>query len=638
MKIKGISILEQHVEKVVFGAAVLIAAFFAAMQFLGPGNTVEIDGDQVSAADVDAVLQSKAVDIRELLNEGADPTVTAPSRPNVFAWFQRARDARITPPVEMLASIPSSMSGLGGSTVDLNADQEFVVPSLVATAAPWVEQHSDAISVDVAEELPESIRAHLQAGPTGNYDLSWATVAAVVDLNALRAQMAATDPAGEKHPIPAQWYNNRLDMVDLELVRQQLVDGQWGNETVIEPIFQTLSEHRVNVNKIGAERMSMAWRKDILDWLREPPYANQALIIQPTFHSTTGSSWTMPEVPTDEEENAEELIVWKLEGQVAALDRQIAELEAQLDEAGGPPPDQPPGGGRDEDDSRGGGFGGGGGGGPDIPGGGGGGSGEDIGGQNEGVDSESGIRLRRMLAGMLNKRQLQRDKRWTELEEAAQRAGIELNPQEQERVYPNLSMDPEVIVWAHDMTAAPGEQYRYSIRVRLSNPFFARESFLVESQQELAQQVAMDVQLSEWTEPVRIKEHTRFFVTSAQPDDGTYNTGRVKLELYRLIDGQWHRKVLDLYPGDPIMDSIEVRGADDAMHTVEFDTGAYILDVIRNPHETASVGGGSAGKVVIALADGTTEIRNPTDDLRSAERLALENSARATEDAATGTP
>jgi hypothetical protein len=627
MKIKGISVFEQHVEKFVLGAAVLIALFFAAIQFLGPGNTVEIDGTNYAAGDVDDALREKAEDIRAQLDASAPATVSAPESPRVFEWFESARRSSVAPPRDYLAAIPARATGLGGGTLTPQATTEFVVPVLAGTGVPWVEQHSDAISAETAADLPQSIRDQLVAGPSGSYDLSWTTVAAILDMNALRAQIAAEDPEGVKTPIPTVWYGERIDIVDLELVRQRLVDGNWQEEVVVDPIFESIREYRDRINRTGDERPSVADRNAILDWLREPPGENQALIIQPTFHATAGSSWTEPVMPIADEQDPAELFVLELQRRLAAADRQIADLESRLEAAGGPPPEAPQGNRRQSDEGRGRTGGGGGGrGGPELPGG----SGAGIEDPDD-VEGGANLGVRARLYAQLNSEIAKRGRLQADLEEAADAAGIELNPQDKVRVFPNLLTDASLVIWAHDMTAQQGEVYRYRLRVRIANPFFAKEDLLLPPQQPLAQSLPMDVEPSEWTPAVTIKSHTRYFVTSAQPDEGAFNTGRVKLELYRMIDGQWHRKVLDLQPGDPIVDSTEVRGQDNAMHRVDFQTGAYVLDVIRNPRQADGVSSALAGKVVIALSDGTTTVRDPGEDSRSLERLTLAGSADAVE-------
>lgn len=632
MKIKGISVFEQHVEKAVFGGAILIACFFAAIQFLGPGNTVEIEGRRYAAGEVDNALQDKAEDIRALLVDEAPPTVDVPTSPNVLDWLESARRAGVTPSPEYLAVIPARAPGLGGGDLTPEATQEFVVPALAGAGIPWVEQHSDAISAEAAADLPAGVLDQLVAGPSGSYDISWTTVAAVLDMHALREQIALGDPEGVRTAIPPVWYGGRIDIVDLELIRQHFVNGNWVDETVVDPIFQTLAEHRERVNQASPDRTGANYRNALLDWLREPPFANQALIIQPAFLPTLASSWTIPELQIEREQTPEELRVYQLLSQVATAEKSIADLEQQLADAGGPPPDAPRGGG--SGGTGGSGRGGGGGGGPQIPGGGGGGSGLDP--TDPGAGEQESIARRTYLSNRLNIAISRLDRLRAELQEAAQLAGIELEANEEERVFPNLLVDPTVTIWAHDMTAQAGEVYRYRLKVRIANPFFAKGELLMPSQRDLADSLSMDVEPSEWTPAVQIKSHTRFFVTSAQPDEGSFNTGRAKLELYRMIDGRWHRKVLDLQPGDPICDSAEVRGGDMGMHRVDFETGAYVLDVIRNPRQGESVSNSMSGKVVIALSDGSTIVRDPNQDLRNVERLTLASSADAIERESSG--
>jgi len=622
MKRKGISIVELHVEKFVLAGALLVAAFFGAMQFIGQGNTIEIDGEQLSAKRVDEVLAQKAQDLQSQLSEDAPPTVDPPAPPQVYDWFVQKSSSSVSPPETRLASLPAYVPLIAGGA-EIQANQQYVVPDLDAASQAFVQDYADALEEFVVNDmLTDDLRAELFTDQ-GTYDLSWTTAATVLDLQKLRDQLQARDADGEKLTIPEMWYNDRIYVWDVVQERQELVDGEWTDTTVIEPLPGMVSLRE----QIESDEMNVAWKNRILSWLEEEGGVNQAAIIQPAFYATKSGRWTQPVDPADAEDvqaGMEEIV--ELQNRIGEQERYVERLEAQLqrlreqdsDETGG---GQTPGGGGTGGGSLDPGGGGGGGGGSLDPGGGDSGSGGS--GRNDDGRTARENRIR-ALENRIEQRRTLIAELQQQLDELAAEKGIILDPEDREAEPPNLATDESVLVWAHDTLAEPGKTYRYRLTIKVYNPFYGRGAQLVPEQKDLADEVVMAVEPTEWSDPVYVRPRTRFFVTSAQADDADrqLGIGRARVQIFRLHDGRWFHEDFDVRPGDPVGAVERLRAEGDL--EIDFRTNAYVVDVLQLMGARGT-GPGSAttGTVIIPMPGGSLVARDPAEDESNAERMKL---------------
>ena len=60
MTVKGITIWERYIERIVLAIAVLTLVGFTAMQFVGEPNAVTMDGRSVAPGEVDRLLEAEA--------------------------------------------------------------------------------------------------------------------------------------------------------------------------------------------------------------------------------------------------------------------------------------------------------------------------------------------------------------------------------------------------------------------------------------------------------------------------------------------------------------------------------------------------------------------------------------------------
>lgn len=617
MKLKGIPIWEQHIEKIVLGVVVLFAGFFAVTQFLGPGNSIELNNETVRPGSLDARLLDEAKRIDARLSS-TNVAIDLPEPEDLSETVrQRARGSVSGTQELALLGYPSFLGALGADL--LPKDKEFVVPEFGAPTDIMVASYSGAIEETVLEQYPE-LREKLESFHASG-DIAFTSVLGMINAKDMRDQLRKQPEGDEKLPIPPLWFNDRLYVVDLVMEREELVNGQWQDRQVIAIPDGFLTFRRLLI----ADDPTSEERLEMLNELNNQ--AAQAEIIQPAFYPMKGAQWIRPE-PRREGENLGEDMFQALEyrAQIRTLDLQIEQLSQRLDEIGGPldPPDdedrgnrpnrptQPPGGGG----GGGGMLGGGGGGGMDL---GGGGSGDE--GNAEDRRKEANDRNRIRMTARLRQFESTRDRIQQRLDDLVREKNLVLDAGQAAWELPDLQTDEFVPVWGHDIFVKPRSVYRYRMHVEVYNPFFGKNRQLMESQAQLAEKLSIASATSSWSPPVRIPDNTRYFVTSGAAANQASGAGNATVEVYRMKDGQWFVQSFNVSPGDPI--GREIRRSD--MSSIDFRTGAYMLDVVSPIGEGGSgmPGRSSKSDVYIVTEAGETVRRDPERDMLSLERLRL---------------
>jgi hypothetical protein len=216
MKTKGITFWERYLEYFVLGAAVLVLLTFAALQFLGNPNSVDVPGvGKVGPSQVDSLLEQRATEISQKIG-GAGIDIPAPAP--VLPRFQEGKMADINPGGALFVSRPrlSPVSGI----VVVQRDRPFVVPSIPAPHNLVAQQYFDTLSEETMTDHAE-LRQIVASAP---YDITWITPAATFDVSSVRRQFGEPGPNGEA-PLPLKWYNNRVEFIDVKVERQELVNG-----------------------------------------------------------------------------------------------------------------------------------------------------------------------------------------------------------------------------------------------------------------------------------------------------------------------------------------------------------------------------------------------------------------------------
>ncbi len=639
MKNKGITIWEQHVEKLVLLLAILAAGYFVSTQFIGNPNAATIGGKQVAPGEVDAILEAKAREISQKLSDDAPPTLEFPEVKPVVDVMVASLEDSVSPVNEIM--IPSYDTVPRGGVIGLGP-KAYHVPQLLAAAPTFAKQYHDALT-------QEAVSAHNLGDrfETGQpLDITFVSFFGKIDVKQVREQLELFD--AEHAQIPSVWYSGKPLWVDLVIEREeQMGENVWGNRTVLPPLPGQYSFR----SQLSA-KMSIDQRNRVVDELLKPEV--QSAIIQPEFLPTRRGSWQPMSVSDLETAMTEPTnVASDADNEVATLDRVIRRLSQErdrvskaLDELGGPLIDEEtepagrPGGTKPPRGSGGG----------NAPPGAGPGKGGGGMSNTKGTDAAADARSK--------ERRLQLSKRLRQLENQ-----IAAKQQEREKLAGALVVETveddgpadQIMVWGHDIDVEPGKVYRYRMTLRLINPFFARRLNLVPEQQQLADQIALDTPPSEWSEPISVDPSVRIFLTSARPaSDGRDviggGFGSATFQVFRFYDGLTWQEEFVVEPGERIGDRRRISiqsGSPDTpgrSEDIDFRTQWMVVDIIPDaepvPSGRLTQGQGLQAKVVLLdLQTGKTlELRDPRSDRFSLVRQELLEEVELSELAALNTP
>lgn len=113
---------------------------------------------------------------------------------------------------------------------------------------------------------------------------------------------------------------------------------------------------------------------------------------------------------------------------------------------------------------------------------------------------------------------------------------------------PQGAIDPfnltnDLLIWAIDETAQPGQTYRYRLVYKLKNPVFGITNVAPDP---LVNQFAIVSQPSDWSPPVVAPPVTKFWVASV-------SGSRTALDVFRYNNGVWTpTKNMQVNPGDQV--------------------------------------------------------------------------------------
>ncbi len=134
---------------------------------------------------------------------------------------------------------------------------------------------------------------------------------------------------------------------------------------------------------------------------------------------------------------------------------------------------------------------------------------------------------------------------------------------------------PVQILWAHDAgfnSLRSGRTYQYRMRARLYNRLCGIPTLLADPKQ--AEIVEMVGPWSEPSEVVAIRPDTVIFLRSARA-----NRQEVKVEVFKWDAGEWFQRSFTVGVGQRIGEPKSVSLTDGERRTVDFDTGAVVVDI-----------------------------------------------------------
>jgi uncharacterized membrane protein YgcG len=656
MKVKGINVFEQHLEKLVLGFAVLVALGLVGMELLLVPE-VKVGSKSVSTREVDGLLESKASQIASKL-EGADGLVDKDGKPMpsedqielATAKFER-RMSQDVAPVKQLALTAPSFNGMLVKSGLAAADVVYHVPAPPALAMVGVQETADALTPESAKDAAKAsaaLAARFGTDMSMPKDVVWTTPVARIDLKSIRADLAAAEPDANppRSAIPSVWFQNTAYVLDIVFERREKqADGSWSEPAVV-PVFADRPPEITFRGRIDSnENAGASFRDDVFQILGVDE--NQEEVLQPSFYDTVNGAFVSPEVLAEAanatsdgapDQAAVQRRMMQLQTQLGDRRRRADAIRTELSKIGGPWDEEKER--KAEEDRKreererkknekgGGGTGGGGGGGPGGGGGlGGGGAMSGRGGsQTDDKEIKKQQAERRAKTAQLKRLESEIARIEGELGAAAPKEGTPA------AAAPSLASKDELLVWGHDLEVEPGKTYQYRCRVRVYNPFFARKNMLVEEQQDLglADRVALDSPVSQWSNEIRVSQSLRYFLTRATVGDGTGNLGSARFEVYRLVDGKWRVSDVSVQPGERI-------GRADAKNGgIDFTTDFYVIDVVEDiagaaKSDARPAAGGvreRRGMVVIgSISEPGLRIRIPADDMADPDRMKLREQA-----------
>jgi hypothetical protein len=384
------------------------------------------------------------------------------------------------------------------------------------------------------------------------FDKAAVSVQASFNGKALRSALE-TDPdgAGPAAAFPTDWWLGRLEIVGVEVQREERdASGNWVNPTMIDPIpgqYASLAEWNKNV-KSATDVVAQ------IDRVRR----NAQSIQRHPFYQMMVGQWAMPTVLLAREAaNFDPQRYETLSLDLSTKQNRLQEVENELaqlptNDGRSPAPEPAP---RRRDD-----------------GGGGGGKGVQGPGSGPNRNPNPNPEPNREETPQQKRGRLQGEQRRLTGEidvlrrELGQMGGAPLpepaTNSGQPAATPPMMLDNESIqLLAHDMTAVPGNAYRYRLRVVVNNPVYGKEGILKENdaaQQELAKTSLLRGAWSEWTNTVEVDRDAYWFITSATANQTRSGLNTAKAELYQFYYGYYRRAEVSLEPGDALVGRVKL--------------------------------------------------------------------------------
>ncbi|MFG0273647.1 MAG: hypothetical protein ACF8QF_01185 [Phycisphaerales bacterium] len=645
MKLKGINIIERHVEKVFFLLVTLVFGAVVVWQFALGGNAVDVGGQQDVPVDkaYDQIARIAEQKLAQMQQGEADNRVPT-AAPDAVTEIRTALTYQ-GPDASLPIPLGPRIAGLGGAgSTDVPVDRLIAVAP-VETPRPDTAragEHAAALDPLVVAATPE-IETFVAAQQP--YDLRAVSIAARFDSAALLDALRR-DPDGERGPmraIPEPWWRGRIEILDVQIERREVMaDGARSGGALVSP-----TPGRFTLRDRVADSLAVDDMPAIVADARQ--FAKD--IVQPPFWGIiAGEPWAPPAAEAQDGDNEA--------AEIARLLRQLESIRAEIARA----QDALGGGARSAIDifdpaagvlAQGGVSGGGGGGGR---------GGGSAGPSPEQLEQERRQRQRAAIEARLA------DLRERESTLVDQLTGLGVDPDSGRATaagealpdLPSRIADAdELTVWGHDLEVEGGRTYEYRLRVLVNNPLFGFANNLAEESRAAAEEPVLASEWSAWTSPVSVDRDLYWFATRAS-EGGRQAVGVVAptttVEVYRFYYGFWRRDEARIRIGDPIAASINIAERELPIFRIErpesggpafvagqelisqsllTSTGSLLLDVRPAAVQT---GRERPLGVVVREPGGELATRRPADDLVSDLRRRLEQSAGAGLYATIGVP
>lgn len=550
MKLKGINPFEQHVEKIVLGAASAVLLGAVAWQFLGNPNAVTVGSETLPPQNAFQPAERAAQGAMTRMQSQSPELPEVGAQADFLAMFQTKLERGVSPRPRLAGAIGNALQLT--DVADVKADQFVGQPVIAGPGPVYVHAYWSTIDPRVPVAVPE-VKTLLPAEQP--YDKAAVTIEASISGTAIR-DVLSTDPDGNGPlaALPTGWWRDSVEILGVEVSReQQQRDGSWSKP-------QTLALAPGMVNFLRTYDQNVKSSGDVPTYLEQARTAGET-ILRPKFYQQIAGDWVSPSAAADRAvRKFDPLRVDDLKRQITELDARVAKLREQRAALPDPATERQR---QNEERARqreerrqpaGGGDGGGGGRGGRPGGGGPPGGGNRRGGQPEPTPSEGPRVSAASLDANIRREEGRREQLIRELKSMGVDVSSLTNPDATaapettptEAGPTRLLESDSVRVWFHDVEAVPGETYRYRIRAVLNNPVFGRA--VRDEQKDLA---ADKFLRSEWSEAkeVTVDRSEYYFVVGGNPGNN-FAGPSARAELFKFYYGYYRQATLSLEPGD----------------------------------------------------------------------------------------
>ncbi|MFM8641409.1 MAG: hypothetical protein ACKOEP_01040, partial [Phycisphaerales bacterium] len=151
MKVKGINVFEQHLEKMVLGGALLIALGIVGWHVVSTPKA-KVGTNEVAFPEVDAALDRKAKQIATKLEGTGSIVLPAEDHIKLAESSFEERRGKPVSPVGSLARTSPSFNAMLVKTAGAKADVWYYEPKVPALRMEGVQETADALTVEGATE------------------------------------------------------------------------------------------------------------------------------------------------------------------------------------------------------------------------------------------------------------------------------------------------------------------------------------------------------------------------------------------------------------------------------------------------------------------------------------------------------
>ena len=667
MKLKGITIFEQHAEKAVLALFIVVAGTLFTMQFLN-ATTVEVAGEEYPPEQLGEVIRERAQAASGRLEGEFNPSEAPPAVAPADSIDVAFDVAGLEIPIWGERIAPDDPTG-DDLPIERTGELIYVIAEPQAPARPTAYAEGGTVDPFVPILYPEAADLLPDEQPMDTFFISAQTT---WDAAAFFEALSAVPQDETLSPLPPTWYRDKTQLVDVIVEREERgADGAWGNRITLDPL-----PGREGVRAmLNDETMTPARLPEVL----EAEAQRRASIRRPDmFPMISGPIWMSPVAyarehglidvaANDQGDDGLNEACSTLRRQALGLQGEIERLERRLDQLRNPNRDA-------SDDTRAPGRGRVGmiDGWPEIP--------ENwlaqrtTGPRDDGdsdADREQRARERRerQIAALEQRIQRERDRLAAICEQLGDDCDIDcdellglndgedaddepafVDPAVDQPLLPLAQTEGEIALWAHDLSVRPDREYRYRFSVVVVNPLYGQARQLADAQRSLADDIVIRSEPGAWSDSVRSLPETYVRVVQAsdanRPAPGSTSRRRpasARLDVYRFYYGYWRSSQVDLNTGDQLLAEIELPELP-LFDVEENDQGQPALsnageqetvdDMLEVESELVMAGVFESSNrrttdVLFALLDGRTRLASQLDDalwdLIQRSQLAAEN-------------